>query len=434
MKLLKKDKLAEIGSVASIVLAGGQGTRLQPLTTNRCKPAVSFGGKYRLIDIPISNSLNSKIHKIFVISQYLAGSLKHHINDTYLPSNLQKGDLEMLSPQTAEGPDYFKGTADAVRKNWEHLSQTPVEYFLILSGDQLYNIDFSEMLHFAKQTNADLVIASIAVEEPEAKRMGLLNINKNGLIKDFVEKPSDPKVLKNFQLSKKQIPKSHTEGKHPLYLGSMGIYVFKKEVLAKLLEEAGDDFGHDLIPLKVKGGNTYAYVYDGYWEDIGTIGSFYRANLALTKESKQQHLDLYDENNPIYSRPCVLPDAEIKGTSISDSIVSPGSIIEAKEIHHSIIGVSSCIHKGTVIKDSVILGNHFYPESYSHDKPLTTYFSIGENCIIEKAIIDEHTHIGNNVRLINQENLIKYDGDGVYIRDGIIVVTSGAVIPDGFTL
>lgn len=434
MKLLKKDNSTKIESVASIVLAGGQGTRLQPLTTTRCKPAVSFGGRYRLIDIPISNSLNSKIHKIFVISQYLAGSLKHHINDTYLPGNFQKGDLEMLSPEeTTQGPNWFKGTADAVRKNWQHLSQTPVEYFLILSGDQLYNIDFIQMLTFAKKTNADLVIASIPVEEAEAKRMGLLNINKDGLVEDFIEKPSDPKILKKFQLSKKQAEKSHKDGKHPLYLGSMGIYVFKKEVLARLLEEVGDDFGHDLIPLKVKSGNTYAFIYDGYWEDIGTIGSFYKANLALT-ETKQEHLDIYDQDNPIYSRPCNLPNAEIIGTNISDSIISPGAIIEAKEIRHSIIGVSSCIHKGTVIKDSVILGNHFYPESFSQDKPLTTYFSIGENCVIEKAIIDEHTHIGNNVRLINQDHLTKYDGNGVYIRDGIIVVTSGAVIPDGFTL
>lgn len=434
MELLMKHKLPKIGKIASIVLAGGQGTRLQPLTTARCKPAVSFGGRFRLIDIPISNSLNSKIQKIFVISQYLAGSLKHHINDTYVPGNFKNGELEILSPEEkTQGADWFKGTADAVRKNWELLSKTPVEYFLILSGDQLYNINFAKMLEFAKKTKADLVVATLPVEESEAKRMGLMNITSKSLIKDFVEKPKDPEVLKKYQIPEKLAKSWHKDSSTPLYLGSMGIYIFKKEVLAKLLKEAGDDFGHDLIPLQVKKGNTYAFVYDGYWEDIGTIGAFYKANLALTEE-KENHLNIYDEKNPIFTKCDQLPEAEIKGTKISDSLISPGSIIEAKEIRHSIIGVSSCIHKGTVIKDSVILGNHYYPESYPKDQPLTTYFSIGENCIIEKAIIDEHTHIGNHVRLVNQNNLTKYDGDGVYIRDGIIVVTSGAVIPDGFTL
>ncbi|NDD59211.1 MAG: glucose-1-phosphate adenylyltransferase [Chlamydiae bacterium] len=433
MKSLKKQK-NDVTSVASIVLAGGQGTRLQPLTTKRCKPAVSFGGRFRLIDIPISNSLNSKIHKIFIISQYLAQSLKHHIDDTYADHSFHQGDLEILSPQEkVHGANWFKGTADAIRKNWEHLSQTDVDYFLILSGDQLYNIDFSKMLEFAKKTNADLVIASLPVEEAEAQRMGLLQVSKDRLVKGFVEKPSDPKVLKKFKL-KENVFHPYKDHKHtPFYLGSMGIYIFKKETLNKLLKVNGDDFGHDLIPHQVKNGNTFAFIYDGYWEDIGTIGAFYKANLALT-EDKEYRLDICDQNNPIYSKSSQLPDAIVTGTSISSSIVGPGSIIEAKKIQHSVIGASSRIRSGTVIKDSVILGNHYYPENFSKEKPLSTYFSIGENCIIEKAIIDEHTHIGNNVRLVNQNNLLKYDGDGIYIRDGIIVVTSGAVIPDGFTL
>ena len=422
MELLKKERLSRIGTVASIVLAGGEGSRLRPLTSIRCKPAVSFGGKYRLIDIPISHSLNSQINKIFVISQYLPSSLKSHVEGTYTPQDEQPGDLEFLSPnESTQGASWFKGTADAVRKNWDHLSQTPVEYFLILSGDQLYNIDFLQMLEFAKNTDADLVIASLSVEEAEAKRMGLLKTNDQGLIIDFIEKPSDPALLKNFQIS---------SGKNPRYLGSMGIYVFKKEALSKLLAECGDDFGHDLIPKKVKSGNAYTYVYDGYWEDIGTIGAFYRANLALT-EQNHGGLDINDKKNPIYSRSKNLPETEIHGTKVVNSLISSGSVIEASSITHSVIGVSSCIHKGTIIEDSVILGNH---ADSIPPGPLTTYFSIGENCIIKKAIIDEQTHIGNNVRLINQANLTKYDGDGVFIRDGIIVVTSGANIPDGFTL
>lgn len=418
-------------SVASIVLAGGQGTRLQPLTSMRCKPAVSFGGRFRLIDIPISNSLNAKIDKIFVIAQYLSGSLKDHIDETYTEEKLKKGSLEILSPkQSSQACDLFQGTADAVRKNWPHLAQTAVEYFLILSGDQLYNIDFLKMLEFAKKTGADLVIASLPVPETEARRMGLLKIEEDGRITDFAEKPSDPTILEKFALP------SQTHSTHsiePTYLGSMGIYIFKKEALGKLLSELGDDFGHDLIPLEVKTGRSFTYIYDGYWEDIGTIGAFYYANLALTEQSKA-HLDISNSNHPIYTRAKSLPDPLLYGTQIHDSLIGQGSIIDAQAITHSIIGVSTCIHKGTVIEDSVILGNHFYPSSLSKETPLTTYFSIGENCVIKKAIIDEHTYIGNNVRLINQNNLMKYDGDGIYIRDGIIVVPSGAIIPDDFTL
>jgi glucose-1-phosphate adenylyltransferase len=418
-------------SIASIVLAGGQGTRLQPLTSIRCKPAVSFGGRFRLIDIPISNSLNAQINKIFVISQYLSGSLKNHIDDTYSEQRIKKGNLEILSPQDPNQPStLFKGTADAVRKNWFHLAQTPTDYFLILSGDQLYNIDFVKMVEFAKKTQADLVIASLPIQETEAKRMGLLKIDRTGKILDFVEKPSDPVVLKNFVLSKEKMGSSQTE---PAYLGSMGIYIFKKEALGKLLAESGDDFGHDLIPLQVKTGSAFAYIYDGYWEDIGTIDAFYHANLALIDEGKA-HLDITDTKHPIQSQTNQLPDPVVHGTRIHDSLIGKGSIINAKEITHSVIGLSSCIHEGTVVEDSVILGNHFYPASLSKQTPLTTYFSIGENCIIKKAIIDENTYIGNHVRLINQNNLSQYDGDGVYIRDGIIVVPSGAVIPDGFTL
>jgi glucose-1-phosphate adenylyltransferase len=427
MRLLENNNYNTISSVATIVLAGGEGTRLKPLTTQRCKPAVSFGGKFRLIDIPISNSVNSNINKIYVISQYLSSSLKKHINENYLQDIFNKADLEILSPEEKmQGSNWFKGTADAVRKNWDHLQHTDVEYFLILSGDQLYNIDFTDMITFAQNKNADLVLASIAVNKSDAKRMGLLKIDQNNKITDFVEKPTEDSVLDQFKLKKAAADEADQ------YLGSMGIYVFKKEALSKLLSEKGDDFGHDLIPMKVRNGSTYAFIFKGYWEDIGTISAFYKANLALT-ESKD-HLQINDEKSPIHTKMDRLPKAQIKGTLISESLISPGAVVEAKEIQHSIIGVCSRIQRGTIIKDSVILGNHFYPDCLSKDEPLSTYFSIGENCVIHRAIIDEHTHIGNNVRLINQNNLTNYDGDGVYIRDGIIVVTSGAKVPDGFTL
>lgn len=416
--MTSKVNTSKTKSVASIVLAGGQGTRLKPLTTARCKPAVSFAGRFRLIDVPISSSLNSKIDKIYVIAQHLASSLKSHIDTTY--ENSCK-DLTIFSPkETKEGPTWFKGTADAIRKNWQELSQAPVDYFLILSGDQLYNIDFEKMLGFAVEKNADLVIATLAVEEADAKRMGLLKIGKEAEVEDFIEKPQDPFVLKRFAHMERE-----EEGKTQ-FLGSMGIYVFKKEVLARLIKEQGDDFGHDLIPIQVKQGKTFAYVYEGYWEDIGTISAFYRANLALTEEGSK-HLDLYDAHNPIISISSSLPDPLIRGSKITESVISPGAVIEAKEIHHSVIGMNTEIKPGTVIEDSVILGGQITPSC-------GVSLHIGENCVIKKAIIDENTFIGSNVRLINQAGLREYDGDGIYIRDGIIVVTSGTKIPEGFTL
>jgi glucose-1-phosphate adenylyltransferase len=415
--------------VASVVLAGGQGTRLHPLTLHRCKPGVAFGGRYRLIDIPISNSLNSRINRIFVISQYFASSLQQHLAATYHYDSLKPGNLEMLCPEeTAQGVNWFKGTADAVRKNLEYLNRSEVEYYLILSGDQLYNIDFIDMIDFAKKNDADLVIACLPVEKKEATRMGLLKIDESQHVVDFHEKPSDPKILERFEYHCKntstldRCPPSQTR-----YLGSMGIYVFKKQALIDLLKQPGDDFGKELIPYKVKQGNAYGYIYDGYWEDIGTVSSYYLANLALTEQ--KNCLNTYDETHPIYAETQHVPSSIIRDTLIKNSVISQGCMIEAQEISHSLIGIRSFIKKGSVIRDSVIIGNH---SCNPMEKSLSP-FSIGENCLIQKAIIDEQTYIGNQVELVNKKNLATYDGDGIYIRDGIIIVTSGTRVPDGFS-
>ena len=401
--------------VAAIVLAGGQGTRLFPLTQTRCKPAVGFGGRYRLIDIPLSNSLNSRIHRLFVISQYFASHLNHHITSTY---HSQQENIDLLCPEeNATKKEWFEGTADAVRKNLDHLLKTPAEYFLILSGDQLYNLDFRDMIDFAKKKKADLVIASLPVGEEEAKRMGVMQIDKNQKVLDFYEKPKERAVLDRFVTQDK-------------YIGSMGIYVFARKTLIALLQEKGNDFGKHLLPIQVKRDNTYAYVYDGYWVDIGTIGSFYTANMALL--DRKNCIDMYDEARPIFTRPHQLPSPFVRDTIVRDSLISQGSIIEAKEIMHSIIGVRSRIKKGTVIRDSIIMGNHFY-EPPPH-QTLPSDLSIGENCLIEKTIIDEHCHIGDNVQLINRDKRKTLDGDGVYIRDGIIIVTSGTTLPDGYVI
>lgn len=419
MSSLEKKPLQE--RVASVILAGGQGTRLFPLTEHRCKPAVCFGGRYRLIDIPISNSLNSQIPRIFVLSQYFASDLQQHLSDSYPHSFLQQAHLEMLCPEeTPQGIHWFLGTADAVRKNIEYLQESPVDYFLILSGDQLYHIDLLEMVQFAEEKKADLVVSALKVEEKEAKRMGLLQISPEQKILDFFEKPEEPSILQKFKLPQEENQPAH-------YLGSMGIYVFKKEALILLLQKNGHDFGKDLIPAKVQEGNSYAFTYDGYWEDIGTVASYYQANLALIEQKNA--LDLYNTQTPIYTSPSPLPSPLIQGTYIQQSIISPGCIIEAKEISHSIIGMKSHIGKRSLIQDSIIIGNH---KRFGGLESIETL--VGEDCILQKVILDEHASIGNHVTLLNQKKLHHYDGDGLFIRDGIIIVPSGSRIPDHFTL
>jgi glucose-1-phosphate adenylyltransferase len=428
---IKKSQHPEImDKVASIVLAGGKGTRLYPLTESRCKPDVCFGGKYRLIDIPISNSLNADIHRIFVISQYFASSLNQHILETYPLDGFRKTKIEMLCPEeTTSRKEFFKGTADAVRQNREHLESAAVDYYLILSGDQLYNINFTQMLAFAKKQDADLVIASIPVEEKEAKRMGLLRIDTEGKIHDFHEKPTEDAILKRFALTSDFLKGHHIV--HPNethYLGSMGIYIFKREALFKLLEEKGDDFGKDLIPLQIKKGRVCSYVYKGYWEDIGTIASYFEANLALT--CRKNCLDTYDESNPIFTHTHHLPSPIVSNTIIHRSILSQGAIVDAKEITDSVIGIRIKIGEGTIVRHSVILGTLQDPPPSSKG----TEYSIGKNCHIENTILDELATIGSDVQLVNKNNLKTFDSDGIFIRDGIIIVTSGTHVPDGYVL
>ncbi len=417
--------------VACIILAGGQGTRLFPLTQHRCKPAVNFGGRYRLIDVPISNSLNSNMNHIFVISQYFSSALNQHIKETFPLDHFQGGSLNLLCPEERpEGKVWYDGTADAVRKNLEALTKLPIDYFLILSGDQLYNMDLEAMVQFAYDKDADLTVASLPVGESVASRFGLLNIDKDANIIDFQEKPTDPAILKKFEIPDDFV---HTHDVHcsnpPCFLASMGIYVFKKEVLINLLkEDDGHDFGKHMIPCQLKKGRGAAFLYQGYWEDIGTISSYYEANLSLTTNTLG--LDLYNEVLPIYAHNHYLPGARLTNTTIKDSIVCDGSILEAKEVTHSIIGVRTVIKRGTVIRDSIFLGNN----TYNDVNDASCRYDIGENCLIEKAIIDLDVQIGNNAHLTNKDNLETYDGDGIYIRDGIIIVTSGTHVPDNFAL
>lgn len=417
--------------VACIILAGGQGTRLFPLTQHRCKPAVNFGGRYRLVDVPISNSLNSNMNHIFVISQYFSSALNQHIKETFPLDHFQGGSLNLLCPEERpDGKVWYEGTADAVRKNLDELSKLPIDYFLILSGDQLYNMDLEAMVQFAYEKDADLTIASLPVGESVASRFGLLNIDNESNIIDFIEKPKDPNILNKFEIPEDFVETHDVHCVHPpCFLASMGIYVFKKEVLINLLKENdGKDFGKHIIPGKLKKGKGTAFLYQGYWEDIGTISSYYEANLSLT--TNDLGLDLYNEVLPIYAHNHYLPGARLTNTTIKDSIICDGAIIEGKEVTHTIVGVRTVISKGTTIKDSILLGN----KSYSNVNDATSHYTIGENCQIEKSIIDLDVTIGNNVKLVNKDNLKTYDGDGIYIRDGIIIVTSGTTLPDNFSL
>ncbi len=422
--------------VATVVLAGGQGTRLLPLTLHHSKPAVSYGGRYRLIDIPISNSINSDFRQIFVIVQYRSDELQHHLHQTYQFDHFNPGCIDILTPQEDENgsKQFFLGTADAVRKSLPTILKSPADYFLILSGDQLYNINFQEIVEFAGKTEADLTIVAIPVRRMEAERMGLLQLDTSGKVVKFVEKPTEEEVLNHFALPKSFFSEQNLpETSSTSYLGSMGIYVFRRKALIALLQQdQRTDFGFHLIDTAVKNWKTYGFVYHGYWEDIGTISSYYEANLMLTH--KHKGLDTYDEGNPIYTRPTFLPGPKIQSTKIVQSIICEGSIIEAAEITHCVIGLRSHIREGTIMRDTVMMGNHLYMPPLHEGAPMKTDFWIGKNCLIEKAIIDEHVQIGNNVQLINAKKLKSYDGDGVFIREGIIIVTAGAKIPDGFIL
>jgi glucose-1-phosphate adenylyltransferase len=423
-------------SVASIILGGGEGTRLYPLTLTRSKPAISFGGRYRIIDVPISNSIHADCYKIFVLTQFLSSSLHHHIFQTYLQHAKAAGLIEILTAeQKPAQKSWFQGTADAVRQNIDYLLEQPIEYFLILSGDQLYNIDFRKMVAFAQKTDADLVIAALPVNAQEAGRMGILKVDQNDSVTAFYEKPQDKDILQGLRSSAKTLGRAGTSAasKRP-YLGSMGIYLFKRKALMDLLaKDTREDFGKHLIPTQLQLGKVSAFLYDGYWEDIGTIETFYQANMALLDPNSAFYL--YNEEQPIYSYRYEIPPTKFyQNTHMQQSIMCDGAIIEADEITHSILGPRTIIEKGSIIRDSYIMGNDYYRTTVQDRNRLPPRPHIGENCVIKRAILDKNICIGNDVQLINKDNLTQYNGENIYIRDGIIIVPRGATLPDGFIL
>lgn len=426
---------ANMKGVASIILSGGEGTRLYPLTLSRCKPAINFGGKYRLIDIPISNSIHANCYKIFVLTQFLSSSLHNHIFQTYMQGSKAANQIEILTAQqTPTNKTWYEGTADAVRKNIDYLLECPVEYFLILSGDQLYNINFCEMMKFALETNADVTVAALPVTAQEANRLGILKVNDRHMITDFYEKPQEKTLLQKLRcpsevLSKLDINPSSRRN----YLGSMGIYLFKRKALVDLLlQDPREDFGKHLIPHKVQSGKAAAFIYQGYWEDIGTVETFYKANMSVILDDSP--FNFYNEERPIFSNHYDLPPAKFSQTQIDHAILCEGCIVEADEITRSLLGPRTIIKKGCIIRDTYIMGNDYYNTSVVDHQRLPSHPMIGENSIIKRAIIDKNACIGQGVQLINKQKLTHYNGENIYIRDGIIVVPRGATIPDGFIL
>jgi len=412
--------------VMGIVLGGGQGRRLYPLTKFRSKPAVPLGGKYRLIDIPISNCLNSGVNKVFVLTQFNSASLNKHIVQSYKFDMFTGGFVDILAAeQTPDNPHWFQGTADAVRQIIKHIiPYREVNYIIVLSGDQLYQLDFSRVVAFHIERNADITVATVTVPAESASGLGIIKIQQDGRALAFKEKPKPEDLPEVFCVGR-------ADGRQ--YLASMGIYVFSKERLIQILTESNAvDFGKDLIPEAIKNRRVMAYIFDGYWEDIGTIRSFYEANLALTGISPR--FNFYDAKMPIYTHPRNLPGSKLNNCDVHQSIIAEGCILNGADIKHSIIGVRSRIGGGTTIKHSIIMGADRFEtidEMHENTAKKIPNMGIGNHCTIINAIIDKEARIGDNVSIINAHNLQEKDDENYCIRDGIIVVPKSALIRSG---
>ena len=421
-------------SVIAMVLGGGAGSRLYPLTASRSKPAVPIAGKYRLVDIPISNCINSSINRILVLTQFNSASLNKHIKNTYQFSLFSKGFVDIVAAeQTPDNPQWFQGTADAVRQSLRHIINHDFEYVLILSGDQLYQMDFETMIDTHRAKGADISIATIPVGDREAPEFGILKADDENIITSFIEKP-DKSILGEWTSDTGDDMKA----KGRIYLASMGIYIFNRKLLFDLLEDEkkdATDFGKEIIPSSIEKYKVVSYQYDGYWTDIGNIYSFFEANLALTDELPP--FNLFDNQKIVYSRARMLPPAKISGTTLEKTIIAEGSIISASRIENSVIGVRSRIGHGTTIVSSYIMGNDFYEtlaEIENNTKKGIPKIGIGDRCYFKNTIVDKNCRIGNDVRINGGQHLPNTDHALYAVKDGIVVLKKGAVLPDGFVI
>ncbi len=421
-------------NVVAVILGGGAGTRLSPLTSSRSKPAVPIAGKYRLVDIPISNCINSNINRMFVLTQFNSASLNKHIKNTYHFSAFSTGFVDILAAeQTPDNPGWFQGTADAVRQSLRHIGNLEFDYVLILSGDQLYQMDFAEMLAAHKAKNADLTIATIPVDERDAPEFGIMKTNEENLITSFIEKPKK-EVLQDWISDTGEQMKAQEKN----YLASMGIYIFNRKVLFDFLQNVhpeATDFGKEIIPDSIANYTVTSFQYEGYWTDIGNIYSFYEANLALTQEIPP--FNLFDNNKTVYTRPRMLPPAKISGTTLEKTVIAEGCIIHASRIENSVVGIRARIGHGTTINSAYIMGNDYYETIEEMADNLSKgipKIGIGERSFIKDAIIDKNCRIGDDVKIMGGKDKPSADHKLYTIKDGIVVVKKGAVIPNGFVI
>ena len=426
-------------NVTAIILGGGRGTRLYPLTLERSKPAVSFAGKYRLIDIPISNCINSGLKKVFVLTQFLSASMHRHIMQTYAFDTFTDGFVDILAAeQTPERDAWFQGTSDAVRATLNHTMYYQSDQIVVLGGDHLYRMDYSEMVRFHRENKADITIGVYPIPREEAPRMGLMRADGTGRVTEFVEKPKDDAVIDRFKAPRDLFSACGLEVEGDKYLGSMGIYVFEPDVLKALLKDTDKtDFGGEVIPGAIAGQKVMAFPFNGYWRDIGTIRSFFESNLELV--AKNPEFNLYEGGWPFYTRSRSLPPSRIVDSEINDAIIVEGSSVTGATINNSMVGIRGRVDEGSVLKDVIFMGSDFYEGEQSLADSETRSdacppLGIGRNCNIERCIIDKNVRIGDNVTIKAQPDVMEYEGERRWIRDGITVIPKGTVIQSGTEL
>jgi glucose-1-phosphate adenylyltransferase len=423
-------------NVLSVIMGGGQGTRLFPLTKERAKPAVPLAGKYRLVDIPISNCINSGLRRIYVLTMFNSASLHRHIAQSYKFDEFSGGFVQILAAAPAfTDTSWYQGTADAVRKNMIHFTNYEWDFLLILSGDQLYRMDFRHIIDQHAETGADITVATIPVERREMGGLGIMQVDAERRITRFVEKPKEPALQDSLKLPRDWYARLGIKRDEELFLASMGIYVFKRDIISRLLENNLTDFGKHVIPNAIPDLRVFSFVFQGYWEDIGTIRAFFEANLDVTSELPR--FDFFNMAAPIFSRPRYLPGSKINGAQIDHAVISDGCIIKQAIITHSIIGLRSIVGVGTRLNRVILLGCDYY-ESYDsileHEKAGKPRIGIGANCRIENTIVDKNARIGNNVVISPAGKPEKLDHPNYNIRDGIVIIPKNGVIPHGMVI
>lgn len=413
--------------VITIIMGGGRGTRLFPLTQQRCKPAVPLAGKYRLIDIPVSNCINSGYNKIYILTQFNTASLHRHIQGTYNFDPFGRGFVDILAAeQTEESEKWYQGTADAVRQNLHHFYGEDNDYFLILSGDQLYRMDFRKLIEFHQKSGSDVTISAKAIPIHKTSQLGVIKVNEEQTIEAFVEKPGNAADVAPLALSSNLRAEINDPSNTPYCLASMGIYVFNLKALKDALKLPGSDFGKEIIPALLGKKKMSAYMFDGYWEDIGTVRSFFETNLMLTDPLPQ--FNFFDAENPIYTYSPHLPAAKINSCWCERSILSDGCIITDAAVKHCVVGVRSVIREGSLLENVIMMGADHFEVASDGTQPM---LGIGRNCRIMNAIIDKNARIGNNVVLSPEGKSNDFVQGDVYVRDGVLIVNKKGVIPDG---